>query len=69
MSLHVLEFHLPRDFLSILAAIPGFRNTTGHPVLSVRSESVPHMSAFALFSLSLDTVVVGEVDELEEDVG
>ena len=33
------------------------------------SESVPHMSAFALFSLSLDTVIVGEVDELEEDVG
>ena len=32
------------------------------------SESVPHMSAFALFSLSLDTVIVGEVDELEEDV-
>ena len=33
------------------------------------SESVPHMSAFALFSLSLDTVIVGEVEELEEDVG
>ena len=33
------------------------------------SESVPHMSAFALVSLSLDTVRVGEVDELEEDVG
>ena len=33
------------------------------------SESVPHMSSFALFSLSLDTVIVCEVDELEEDVG
>ena len=33
------------------------------------SESVPHMSALALFSLSLDTVIDGEVDELEEDVG
>ena len=33
------------------------------------SESVPHTSAFALFSLSVDTVIVGEVDELEEDVG
>ena len=33
------------------------------------SESVPHMSAFTLISLSLDTVMVGEVDELEEDVG
>ena len=51
--------------------------STGLPVLSVQhvnldtdagSES-PHMSAFALFSLSLDTVIVGEVDELEEDVG
>ena len=34
--------------------------------------SVPHASPRALFSLSLDTVadvVVGEVDELEEDVG
>ena len=33
------------------------------------SESVPHISAFALISLSLDTVIVGEVDELDEDVG
>ena len=33
------------------------------------SESVPHMSAFALLSLSLDTITVGEVDELEEDEG
>ena len=33
------------------------------------SESVPHMFAFAPLSLSLDTVIVGEVDELEEDVG
>ena len=33
------------------------------------SESVPHMSALALVSLSLDTVIVGEVDELEDDVG
>ena len=32
------------------------------------SESVPHKSAFPLFSLSLDTVIVGEVNELEEDV-
>ena len=33
------------------------------------SESVPHTPAFTLISLSLDTVMVGEVDELEEDVG
>ena len=32
-------------------------------------ESIPHMSAFVRFSLSVDTVIVGEVDELEEDVG
>ena len=30
---------------------------------------LPHMSSLALISLSLDTVMVGEVDELEEDVG
>ena len=33
------------------------------------SESVPHRSSLSRVSLSLDTVVVGEVDELEEDVG
>ena len=35
-------------------------------------ESIPHKSSRALVSLSLDTVedvMVGEVDELEEDVG
>ena len=37
----------------------------------VGKESIPHMSAFAPFSLSLDTIedVIGEVDELEEDAG
>ena len=29
---------------------------------------MPHRSHRALVSLSLDTVMVGEVDELEEDV-
>ena len=33
------------------------------------SKSVPHMSAFALISLSLDTFLGVEVDELEEEVG
>ena len=33
------------------------------------SESVPHMFAFAPFSLSLHIVTVGEVDEHEEDLG
>ena len=32
-------------------------------------ESIPHKSSRALVLQSLDTVVVGEVDELEEDVG
>ena len=32
-------------------------------------ESIPHRPSRVEFSLSLDTVVVGEVDELEEDVG
>ena len=32
-------------------------------------ESIPLRSSLAPVSLSLDTVVVGEVDELEEDVG
>ena len=32
-------------------------------------ESLPHRSSRALVSLSFDTVVVGDVDELEEDVG
>ena len=34
------------------------------------SESIPHRSHRALLiTLSIDTVVVGEVEELEEDVG
>ena len=32
-------------------------------------ESIPLRSSRARVSLSFDTVVVGEVDELEEDVG
>ena len=32
-------------------------------------ESIPHRSSLSRVSLSLYTVVVGEVDELEEDVG
>ena len=32
-------------------------------------ESITLRSPFSRVSLSLDTVVVGEVDELEEDVG
>ena len=51
--------------------------STGLLVLSVQHvhltqildrKSVQHKSSRALVSLSLDTVVVGEVDELEEDV-
>ena len=36
---------------------------------STRWVSIPLRSSFARVSLSLYTVVVGEVDELEEDVG
>ena len=52
--------------------------STGLSVLSVQRvnltkdagwESIPHRSSRALVSLSFDTVVVGEADELEEDVG
>ena len=32
-------------------------------------DSIPHKSSRALVRLSLDTVVVGEADELEEDEG
>ena len=32
-------------------------------------ESIPHGSSRALVLLLLDTVMVGEVDEVEEDVG
>ena len=32
-------------------------------------EPIPHKSALSRVSLSLHTVAVGEVDELEEDVG
>ena len=49
---------------------------TGLPVLSFQHtwhkhwmESIPLRSSLALVSLSLDTVVVDEVDELEENVG
>ena len=101
VSLCVQELCHPRDFLRILAAILGFRNKTGKPVLSrglrfylvldfwlawktgrsvlfVQHVNLTHVldgnlshsrSSRARVSLSLDTVVVGEVDELEEDVG
>ena len=115
MSLCAQELYHPRDFLSILAAIPVCRNDTGLTVLDrglrflfclgflvglvnssstvvpeehkshraclstcvldtvTGQESIPHRSHRAcLVTLSLDTVedvMVGEVDELEEDVG
>ena len=52
--------------------------STARPVLFVQTceldtgagwESIPLRSSRARVSLSLDTVVVGEVDELGEDVG
>ena len=53
----VLDFWLAWSFLSTCL----LDTDTGQ-------ESVPHRSSLALVSLSLDTVVVCEVDELEEDV-
>ena len=67
----VFVFYLFLDFWLAWA-------TTGHPVLFVQHvkldtgtgwESIPLRSSLARVSLSLNTVVVGEVDELEEDVG
>ena len=46
----------PRSIFNILDTITGW-------------ESIPLRSSLSRVSLSLDTVVVGEVDELEEDVG
>ena len=119
VSLCVQELFHPQDFLWILAATPGFQNstaldlsrqTTGLPVLSwfplylvldffgwlgerlpgsaanngsLRSiisstfeldtgtggESIPLWSSLSRVSLLLNTVVVGDEDELEEDVG
>ena len=45
-----------------------FHSTCSHDT-DTGWDSIPHRSSFALVSLPLDTVVVGEVDELEEDVG
>ena len=62
----VFVFYLVLDFWLAWASM-------GLSVLFVQHvsgwESIPHLSAFALFSLSVDTVIVGEVDELEEDAG
>ena len=65
-----LRFYLVLDFWLAWS--------TGLTVLSVQHVHLtqildrnlsPHRPSRALVSLSLDTVVVGEVDELEEDVG
>ena len=45
-----------------------FRSTCSLDTDTVQ-ESIPHMSSLSRVSLSLNTVVAGEVDELEEDVG
>ena len=47
---------------SIISSTFGLETSTGW-------ESIPLRSSLSRVSLSLDTVVVGEVDELEEDVG
>ena len=74
MSLLVQEFHHPANFPWILAATPGFQNTTGCPdrsstlVDTVTGEmSLSIRSSRSRVSLPLD-VAVGDKDELEEDV-
>ena len=64
------RFYLVLDFLV------GFVNGSPRSVRSTceldtraGKESIPLRSSRARVALSLDTVVVGEVDELEEDVG
>ena len=64
---------------SILAATPGcglrfylvlvFGWLATTQLLDTGWESIPHRSSLSRVPLSLNTVVVGEVDELEEDVG
>ena len=83
VSLGVQELHHPLKFLGILAATPGFQNlrdlsrqTTGFSVLSSALKldtgtgevSFSFRSFLSRVSLSLDVAVVGEEDELEEDV-
>ena len=46
---------------SIISSTFGFDTSTGW-------DSIPHNASRALVSVSLDTVMVGEVDELEEDI-
>ena len=77
VSLYGQELRHPRDFLNSCSH-SGISEYNGS-LRSVRStceldtsagwEPIPLRSSRARVSLSLDTVVVGEVDELEEDVG
>ena len=74
----LVSFFFKAESVQNSAAIPVCQNTTGLP-RSIRStceldtgtgwESIPLRSSLSRVSLSLNTVVVGEVDELEEDVG
>ena len=50
-------------------SLPGSLRSTCSLETDTGWESVPLRSSRALVSLSHDTVVVGDVDELEEDVG
>ena len=66
----VFVFYLVLDFLiGLVNGSPRSFRSTCELDTDAGSESVPHMFAFAPLSLSLDTVIVGEVDELQEDVG
>ena len=75
----VVPLYLFFSFLVGLAALPGLAANNGSPHSSISStfeldtsiggESIPLKSHLSRVSLSLDAVVVGEEDELEEDVG
>ena len=85
MSLCVQELCHPLDFLWILAATPGYRHTTGLSVLSwfhlyliwgvlvglgaALDDNLSQSSSCTRVWLSFGTVVIVEIDELEEDVG
>ena len=73
------EDELEEDVEQCLSCLEGVTDVEEGSLRSTRStceldtgagwESIPLRSSRARVSLSLDTVMVGEVDELEEDVG
>ena len=67
----IFRFYLVLDFWLAWSVNGSLRSVRSKCELDTGAgwESIPLRSSRARVSLSLDTVVVGEVDELEEDVG